>query len=170
GLAAAVAAISLFLAGYGLATLPVRWWAVAGTAGAIGLLTVGYQRGGLFGLNLLGAGLLTWSGLSFTEGAPQIRPGLAGVVLSVAAVMFFYLLAIPTVGRARFSTQTIGRTSLIGRKGLALVDFAPEGVVEIDGARWPASSHREAGIKAGSPVAVVAVSGWAVEVEPDREN
>jgi membrane-bound ClpP family serine protease len=170
GVAAAVAAVSLFLAGYGLATLPVRWWGVAGTVGAIGLLTAGYQRGGVLSFNLVGSALLIWSGFGFVSGAPQVRPGAAGVLLSVAAVLFFFLLAIPAVGRARFSTNTIGRTGLIGRKGQALVDFGPDGVVEIDGARWPASAHRAAGIKAGSVVAVVSVAGRSVEVEPDREN
>jgi membrane-bound ClpP family serine protease len=92
------------------------------------------------------------------------------VVFSVLAVLFFYLLALPTVGRARFSTQTIGREGLMSKPGWAVTDFLPEGIVEIDGARWPATAHRESGIKAGAKVVVVAVRGWQVEVEPGREN
>jgi membrane-bound serine protease (ClpP class) len=92
------------------------------------------------------------------------------VVLSVLAVLFFYLLAIPTMGRARFSTKTIGREGLVGKKGLAITDVSPEGVVEVEGARWPATAHRESGIRSGAEIVVMAVRGWRLEVEPGREN
>jgi len=170
GLAAIAAAISLFLASYGLSVLPVNWWAVAGTLAAIWLLTASYQKGGILGLNVLGAGLLTWSGFNFSAGEPQVRTGVAGVVLSVLAVLFFYLLAIPTMGRARFSTRTIGREGLVGKKGAAITDFSPEGVVEVEGARWPATAHRESGIHTGAEVVVTAVQGWRLEVDLVREN
>ncbi|MEX0668049.1 MAG: hypothetical protein WD313_06955, partial [Acidimicrobiia bacterium] len=100
GLAAVAAALSLFLASFGLSVLPVNWWAVAGVLAAMWLLTVSYQKGGILGLNLLGGGLLAWAGFSFSAGEPQVRTGVVGVVLSVVAVLFFYLLAIPTMGRA----------------------------------------------------------------------
>ena len=64
----------------------------------------------------------------------------------------------PTVARSRFSTQTIGRESLIGRPGVAASDLTPDGEVEIDGATWRATSHREAGITKGDPVTVLGVA------------
>ena len=170
GLAAVAAALSLFLASYGLSVLPVNWWAVAGALTAMWLLTVSYQKGGILGLNVLGAGLLTWAGFSFSAGEPQVRTGAAGVVLSVVAVLFFYLLAIPTMGRARFSTQTIGREGLVGKTGSAITDFDPEGVAEVEGARWPATAHREAGIRAGAEIVVMAIRGRRLEVDLVREN
>jgi membrane-bound serine protease (ClpP class) len=170
GLAAVAAAISLFLASFGLSVLPINWWAVAGALAAMWLLTASYQKGGILGLNLLGSGLLTWAGFSFSAGEPQVGIGVPGVVLSVLAVLFFYLLAIPTMGRARFSTKTIGREGLVGKKGLAITDVSPEGVVEVEGARWPATAHRESGIRSGAEIVVMAVSGWRLEVEPGREN
>ena len=170
GLAAAAAAVALFLASFGLSVLPINWWAVAGVLTGMWLLTASYQKGGILGLNVLGAGLLTWAGFTFSAGEPQVRTGVAGVVLSVLAVLFFYLLAIPTMGRARFSTKTIGREGLVGKKGLAVTDFTPEGVVEVEGARWPATAHRESGIRIGAEVVVMAVRGWRLEVESDREN
>ena len=145
GLAAIAAALSLFLASYGLSVLPINWWALAAALVAMWLLTVSYQKGGILGLNLIGTVLLTWAGFSFSAGGPQVRTGVAGVVLSVLAVLFFYLLAIPTMGRARFSTQTIGREGLVGKTGRAITEFSPEGVVEVEGARWPATAHREVG-------------------------
>jgi membrane-bound serine protease (ClpP class) len=170
GLAAVAAAVSLFLASFGLSVLPINWWAVAGALVAMWLLTASYQKGGVLGLNLLGSGLLTWAGFNFSGGEPQVRIGVAGVVLSVLAVLFFYLLAIPTMGRARFSTKTIGREGLVGRKGLALTDVSPEGIVEVEGARWPATAHRESGIRSGAEIVVRAVRGWRLEVELGREN
>jgi membrane-bound serine protease (ClpP class) len=44
GVTAAVAALSLFLSGYGLAVLPVRWWAVAASLVGLFLYTWDFQR------------------------------------------------------------------------------------------------------------------------------
>ena len=170
GVAAGVAAISLLLAGYGISILPVRGWALALSVIGIALLVGGYQRGGVLGLTVLATAALVWGGFSFTSGSPQIEVGWVGVLASILAVLFFFLLAMPTVGRARFSTPTMGRDYLIGRRGRARVDLIPDGVVDVDGAQWPATAHREAAIHAGEPVTVTGVVGWQLEVEPDREN
>ena len=104
-------------------------------------------------------------GLFLTDASPQITPSPWGVVLTVLAAIFFYLIAMPVVARSRFSTGTIGRDRLIGRTGSALTSLDPEGIVEVDGARWSARSHREAGINEGDPVTVTAVQGLMLEVE-----
>jgi membrane-bound ClpP family serine protease len=160
------------LAGHGLAVLPVRGWAIVAAVTAIGVLAAGAQKGGVLASTILGTGLLLWSGFALNAGAPQVETSPIGVLLGVAAVLFFFLLAIPTVARARLSTRTIGRERLIGRAGRALSDFLPDGLVEIDGARWPATAHREAAISEGAEVVVVAVYGARVEVDPVplREN
>ncbi|HEY5686347.1 MAG TPA: NfeD family protein [Acidimicrobiia bacterium] len=168
GLAAGVAGVSLFLAAYGIATLPVRWWAVALSVFAVWVCAVGYQRGGIGALSVLGLALLPVAGFLFTDAAPQIRPGAAGVIVTVAAAAFFFLVAMPTVARSRFSTQTIGREGLIGEKGVAVTALVPDGEVEVNGAHWRATSHREAGIGPGDAIEVVAVEGWYLEVEPVR--
>ncbi len=166
GIAAAVAALSLFLASYGIAVLPVRWWAVALTVVSVWLMAVGYQRGSVPALNLLGVVGLVVAGFSFTDAAPQFSPAIPGVLLTVAAAAFFFLLAMPTVARSRFSTPTIGRDHMVGRDGVAVSDLDPDGIVEVDGARWRASAHREAGIRRTDPVRVVAVDDWFLEVSP----
>lgn len=168
GIAASVAAASLLLSAYGLAVLPVRWWALAVTVAAVWLLAVSYQRGGVPALTGGGLLLLTVAGFFITDAGPQITPGAFGVLGTVAAAGFFFLLAMPTVARSRFSTQTIGRDHLIGSTGTARADLDPDGVVEVGGARWRASSHREAGIRDGDPVVVTAVDGLYLEVDrPD---
>jgi len=166
GVAAGVAALSLWLAAWGVVNLPVRPVALA--AAVIGwiLLTTAYQRGGVIVLTLLGAALLQVGGMYYIEGSGQIDPRWWLVALSVLAALFFFLLAMPTVQRSRLSTQTIGRESLVAKSGSAVSDFDPEGLVEVDGARWRATAHREAGISAGDMIVVSGVDGLFLEVEP----
>jgi membrane-bound serine protease (ClpP class) len=173
GVAAGVSALSLLLAGWGVVNLPVRAWALALAVLGWVILTASYQKGGVLSMTLAGAVALQVAGMFFVEGSGQIDPRWYLILPSVLAVLFFFLLAMPTVQRARFSTQTIGREGLIGERGVALADFDPDGVVEVRGARWRATAHREAGLSAGSDVLVAGVDGMFLEVEPapaEREN
>jgi membrane-bound serine protease (ClpP class) len=168
GVAAGVAAISLLLAGWGIVTLPVRWWALVIALLGWALLTAAYQKGGVFALTIAGAVMLQLSGTFFVFGSGQIDPRWYLVLPSVLAALFFFLLAMPTVQRARFSTRTIGRDGMIGERGVAMDVFDPDGVVEVRGARWRATAHREAGLTAGSEILVSGVDGMFLEVEPAR--
>jgi membrane-bound serine protease (ClpP class) len=165
GVAAGVATLSLLIAGWGVVNLPVRWWALALAIAGWGILTASYQRGGIIALTALGALMLQGSGMFFVDGSGQIDPRWWLILPSVLAVLFFFLLGMPTVQRARFSTQTIGREGLIGDEGVALVDFDPNGLVEVNGAQWRASAHREAGVVAGSRIVVTGVDGMFLEVD-----
>lgn len=165
GVASAVAALSLLLGGWGLVTLPVRWWAVGLAIAGWGLLTAAYQKGGFLAMTIAGAVLLQIGGTFFIDGAGQIDPRWWLVLPSVLAVLFFFMVAMPTVQRARLTTQTIGRDSLIGHGGRALVDFDPDGLVEVDGARWRATAHRESGLTRGAEVVVTGVDGLYLEVD-----
>lgn len=165
GIAAGTAAVSLVLAGYGLAVLPVRWWAVALAALSVLLMAWSYQRGGIFLFTTLGILGLAVAGFWLTDAAPQISPSIPGVLFTIGSAAFFFLLAMPTVARSRFSTQTIGREGLIGRVGQAVTALTPDGEVDIDGAVWRATSHREAGISPGDPIEVLGVEGWYLEVD-----
>lgn len=170
GVAAGVAALSLIPAGWGLLNLPTRWWALLSALAGWALLTAAYQKGGFVSLNVLGAVLLQLGGVTLIAGQGQIDPRWWLVLPSVLAVLFFFLIAMPTVQRARLSTQTIGRESLIGQSGSAIADFDPDGLVEVAGARWRATAHREAGLRAGSPVVVTGVDGLYLEVDPVRSD
>lgn len=166
GIAAAMAAISLFLASYGIWSLPVRWWAMGLTLMAWWALTYAYQRGGAAILTGFGAVLMLVGGLWYVDGAPQLEMNPIVTLVIVAVVILFYTVAMPTVARSRFSTRTIGRDHLIGAQGVALVDFDPDGEVEVAGARWKAAAHREAGIERGDTVRIAEVDGLVLEVEP----
>lgn len=165
GVAAGVATLSLLIAGWGVVNLPVRWWALALAIAGWVILTASYQRGGIIALTALGALMLQGAGMFFVDGSGQIDPRWWLILPSVLAVLFFFLLGMPTVQRARFSTQTIGREGLIGDEGVALVDFDPNGLVEVNGAQWRASAHREAGVVTGSKIVVTGVDGMFLEVD-----
>ncbi len=167
GVAAAVAALCLLVGGYGMVTLPVRWWGVLLVLGGIGLLTAEFQVGRFGRWSLLGGLLLLGGGMLLTDATPHLAPSWWGVTLATLGVVLFYFAALPTVARARFSTQTVGRDHLIGRAGVATTNLGPDGEVEVNGARWMATAHRAAGITAGDKVTVTAVRGTVLEVEPN---
>lgn len=165
GVAAAVASVSLLLGGWGLITLPIRWWAAALLVLAFLWLVTAHQRGGILAFTLLGAVALQVSGMFLVDGGGQIDPRWWLVLPTVLGVLFFFLLAMPTVQRARLSTETIGRDSLVGQHGVALVDFDPDGLVEVRGARWRGTAHREARIRQGDAIEVTGVDGLFLEIE-----
>ena len=167
GVAAGVATLALIPGVWGLLALPTNWWAVLLLIAAFAILVTGHQRGGLFGLTVIGAVILQVSGMFLIDGGGQIDPRWWLVLLSVLTVLFFFLLAMPTVQRARLSSETVGRDNLIGQSGTALVDFDPDGFVEVSGARWRGTAHREAGISEGDTLTVTGVDGLFLEVEPE---
>jgi membrane-bound serine protease (ClpP class) len=123
-------------------------------------------------MRVAGTALLLGGGLYLTDAAPQIEPSAVGVVLATAAITAFYLIALPVVARARFSTPSLGREGLVGKPGIAETDFTPDGIAYVEGASWSASSHRAATIRRGDVIKVLAVAGEQLEIEPaaDREK
>ncbi|HSF86134.1 MAG TPA: NfeD family protein [Acidimicrobiia bacterium] len=166
GITAAVASLALFLAGFGIAVLPMRWISLLAVLVGMVLYTVDFQSSTISWRGLLGTLLLLAGGLTITDAAPQFGPRWWAIVLSVVAVAAFYMVALTTVARSRFSTRTIGREHLVGKTGVAETVFDPTGIVEVDGARWKARSHRAAGVAPGDEVEVLAVSGVMLEVGP----
>ena len=165
GIGAGVAAICLLLGGYGLAVLPLRGWAVGAALGGIWLLTADFQRGRSGPLTAVGTMSMIVGGLFFTDAAPQIVPSWWIVLVIVISVVAFYVVGMRTVARARLSTPTVGRDHLVGQTGWVVTGFDPDGVVEIRGARWKATAHREARLGPGDPVVVRGVDGALLEVD-----
>ena len=134
--------------------------------GSVALLAFSYQRGGVLLLSSTGIAGAALSGLFLFDAGPQITLGWAGWALTVGAVAFFFLLAMPTVARVRFSSPALGREELIGELGEAVTALRPDGVVEVGGGRWKATSHRAAALRAGDPVRVTGVEGDTLQVSP----
>lgn len=170
GITAGIAAVAFLLAGYGIAVLPVVWPAVAATVVGLLLYTWDFQRGRIGWRSISGTALLVLGGLLYTDARPQFAPTWWIVLIVVAGIALFYSVALTTIVRSRFSTTTIGRDQLIGRSGVADDDLEPEGVVVVDGARWRARSHREAGIGSGDPVVVEGIDGIVLMVAPGASS
>lgn len=166
GLAAATGVISLLVAGYGLSVLPVRWWALVLVVLGLLVYTAEFQRRSFGIFSILATGALVVGGLFITDAAPQLTPSPWGVGFTVLAAIFFYLIAMPVVARSRYSTGTIGRDHLLGKRGTAVTVLSPEGTVEVDGARWRARAHREAGIASGDVIRVTGIRGLELEIDP----
>jgi len=170
GIAAAVGVACLGIAGYGLAVLPVWWPGVAAVGLGMALYVVEFQRNDLAWMSVLGTLLIGFGGLRFVDAAPQMVPMWWVVLIVVIGTALFFVFAMTTVVRARFSTQTIGREHLIGKVGEALGPIAPDGIVRIDDAEWQARSTRVSGIGAGDRVVVAGVDGITLQVDkaPDE--
>ncbi|MDX2344650.1 MAG: NfeD family protein [Acidimicrobiia bacterium] len=166
GIAAAMAALSLFLAGYGFATLPMNWLAVVAAVLGVGFYTWDFQRHELGIRSIVGTVLMLWGGIAFVGGSPQIGTSVWSVLLTVVGITLFYLFAMTTIVRSRFGTPTIGREHLVGAIGVAESALTPDGVVTIEGAKWRARSHRAAGIDRGAAIEVLAVEGITLQVAP----
>jgi membrane-bound serine protease (ClpP class) len=166
GVAAAVSVLTLFLSGYGIAVLPVNWWALGLGILGLGLFLFDFQRIQLRIASLVGTVAILIGARYFVHEPPQLSMTWWSAALIVLAIALFFLFAMTTVVRARFSTPTIGREYLIGKTGVAETAVTPEGVVVVDGARWKANSGRASGIEAGDQVIIAAVEGIILEVDP----
>ena len=164
GIAAACGAVALFLSSYGLGVLPLRPWALALILIGIFGFCIDLQAGVPRAWTGIGAVCLILGTLRLFEHVSMSPLAVVGGVLGTA---LFMLAGMPAMVRARFSTPTIGRASMIGEMGVALAALAPEGTVEVRGAPWRARTNRATPIGAGDAIRVVAIDGLLLEVEPE---
>jgi membrane-bound serine protease (ClpP class) len=165
GLAGLTGAGCLVLAAYGLAVLPTSVLGLALIALGVFGLAIDVQAGAPRAWTVIGTGALTaGSWQLFGEGLAV--PWLT-IVLVVAGAVLLMVAGMASMLRARFSTPTIGRESMIGRMGEATTGIAPEGMVRLEGALWRARTNRATPISSGDPVRVVAIDGLLLEVEPE---
>jgi membrane-bound serine protease (ClpP class) len=166
GLMAFVASLSFILAGYGLATLPIRWVALVSILVGTAFQIWGFIQNRLDWRAGLGTTLVLAGGLWYTTTRPQYPPAIWMVVLGTAASVVFIWYALTSVVRGRFATPTVGREELLGRRCLVVETLDPTGVVVVDGARWQATADRGVEITAGAPAEIVGVTGLLLEVDP----
>jgi membrane-bound serine protease (ClpP class) len=165
GIAAAVGVVALALASYGLAALPTRpSGLVLIVAGVLGF-TIDLQAGAPRTWTVIGTAALAVGSVRLFDGVSLAWWVMAAVIAGTALAM---VSGMPAMVRARFSTPTIGRESMVGDMGVALDRVAPEGRVEVRGAPWRARTNRATPIDAGAPVRVVGIDGLLLEVEPEE--
>jgi membrane-bound serine protease (ClpP class) len=164
GVAGVIGAGCLVLGCYGLAALPVHWWAVALLIGSILALAIDVQTGVPRFWTVVGvvafvlASVLLYDGLHLSW--ITLLAGIGGVLLA-------FLAGLPAMVRARFATPTIGRQWMVGETGEAVVAVEPDGIVNVRGAQWRARTNRATPVPAGGRVRVVAIDGVTLEVEPE---
>jgi membrane-bound serine protease (ClpP class) len=166
GIAGVTGALSLVLAAYGLTVLPTSLLGLGLCVLGVFGLAVDVQTGAPRAWTAIGVvAFVAGSLLLYEDG---IRVGWLPLVAGVGGVVLLMLAGLPATVRSRFSTPTIGRSSLIGEMGTAVADVRPEGVVSVRDALWPARTNRATPIAAGDPVRVVSIEGTALEVEPEE--
>lgn len=165
GVAGGVAAGSLILGCYGLAWLPVRWWAVALLVVAMVAFAIDVQTGVPRVWTGIGMVLFVLGSLWLYDGV-----GMSWITLGVAfiGVALTFYSGIPSMVRTRFATPTIGREWMVGEMGRAVTAVAPDGVVQVRGAQWRATTNRATPIDELDAVRVVGIDGLVLEVEPEE--
>ena len=163
GLAGGAGALLVVLAAFGLAVLPTRPL-------GLGLLALGVVG---FGIDVQTGAPRVWTAIgsvSLVAGTWLLYDGVAlpliTAVLTLVGAALFLLAAMPSVVRARFSTPTIGRESMVGEEGEATAALQPEGMVRVREALWRARTNRATPIAIGQKVRVVGVEGLVLQVEP----
>jgi membrane-bound serine protease (ClpP class) len=164
GVAAVVAIGVLSLAAYGLGELPTRLSAVLLIAAGVLGYSVDIQAGAPRTWTVVGTVGLAIGSVRLYEGQSVPLWVMAVVLAGTALAM---VSGMPAMVRARFSTPTIGRESMIGDTGVALDEVAPEGRVEVRGAPWRARTNRATPIAVGGVIRVVGIDGLVLEVEPE---
>ena len=164
GVAAVTGAGCLVLSCYGLVALPSRPYAVALLVLAFLAYAIDVQAGSPRTWTVLGTVAMVVGSVRLYEDG--LAPSPLVLVTVVGGTALLMVAGLPSMLRARFSTPTIGRESMVGELGAALAAVDPEGTVEIRGAAWRARTNRATPIGEGDAVRVVAIDGLLLEVEP----
>ena len=152
GVAAVVGAGFLVLAAYGLAALPTQPLGVILLAvGVIGY-AVDVQAGAPRAWTVIGTVALAVGSVRLYDG---MAPSPLVMALVVAGVALFMVAGMPSMVRARFSTPTIGRESMIGEVGVAAGRRRPRGDRRgagraVAGPHQPGHAHRRRRAPSGS--------------------
>lgn len=166
GLAGLTGAIAVALSAYGL-------MALGATPVGLGLITIGVfgyaidvQAGVPRAWTIIGSAALLIG--SWTLYPSDRRMAWWTILVVFALAFLFAVRGMTTMVRARFSTPTIGRESMIGEAAEATTAINPEGTVRLRGALWRARVSQPVRIDAGDGVRVVAIDGLVLEVAPDE--
>lgn len=164
GVAAGTGALCVVLSSYGLAALPSRPYAVVLLAFAFLAYAIDVQAGAPRTWTVIGTASLALGSLRLYEDG--LRPSPIVLLTVIGGTALLMVAGLPAMLRARFSTPTIGRESMVGEMGSALAAVDPDGTVEVRGAAWRAHTNRATPIAVGDPVRVVGIDGLLLEVEP----
>jgi membrane-bound serine protease (ClpP class) len=166
GVAGIAGIITLAIGVFGLAVLPVVWWAVALVVLGLLLYALDTAMAGFGPLTLAAtAALATGSWFFYAADALALPWWL--VVLTTLSALVFFVFVLTSILRAQAGPEGVAVDDLVGRPGIVRSVLNPEGHVYIDGAlwraRWTGDTRRA---KVGTPVVVHGIEGSVVLVEP----
>lgn len=168
GIAGLVGAVLTVLGTYGLAELPSRPVAVTVLVFALLAFSIDVQVG--VPRLWTGIGLVLFVPSSFflfgSLPGSSLRIGWIPLATGIVGVMFTFFVGMPSMTRTRFATPTIGREWMTGAEGIAIGAIDPDGVAEVNGARWRARTNRATPISPGAALRVASIDGITLEVEP----
>jgi membrane-bound serine protease (ClpP class) len=168
GLAGAVGAVCTVLAFSGLAVLPTRPWAVVAIMLAMLAFAVDVQVGiprFWTGVGIVLTVVGSWYLFEPIPGS-SMRPSWLALIAGIGGIVLTFVVGMPSMVRTRFATPTIGREWMIGKHGTAVGPVDPDGIVDVDGARWRARTNRATPIADGDALVVAAIDGVTLDVEP----
>jgi membrane-bound serine protease (ClpP class) len=165
GVAGVIGATAFILGCYGLAVLPVRWWAVVLLVLSMIAFAIDVQTGIPRFWSAAGMVLFVVATLTLYDG---VSLSWITMVAGVGGIALAFFAGMPSMVRTRFSTPTIGREWMVGEMGRAVTAIDPDGVVQIKGAPWRAYTNRATPIEELDAVRVVGIEGLVLEVEPEE--
>jgi membrane-bound serine protease (ClpP class) len=169
GIAGVAGAVSLILAFYALAILPVNLAALLLVLLGLALFTVDVLTAGLGVFTVGGTLALTFGSFLLFAGSPAIdvSPWVIGIV--VASSVLFFGFAMTVAMRARRRQSITGQEGMVGLVGVTRADLSPEGQVLLKGALWKARAV-DGPIGKGRPVRVRRIDGLTLFVEEEKKG
>lgn len=170
GVAGAAGAVSLIMAFYALAVLPVNLAGLLLVILGLILFTIDVFTAGL-GVWTVGGtlALLAGSILLFGGVAPAIElsPWVIGIVVVTSVLFFGFAMTVAMRERKRVSIT--GSEGMIGMAGEARSDLSPEGQAWVKGALWRARALNGP-IETGKRIRVKRVDGLLLIVQEEKEG
>jgi membrane-bound serine protease (ClpP class) len=169
GIAGVAGAVSLILAFYALAILPVNLAALLLVLLGLALFTVDVLTAGLGVFTIGGTLALTFGSFLLFAGSPAIDVSPWVIAIVVASSVLFFGFAMTVAMRARRRQSITGQEGMIGLVGVARADLSPEGQVLLKGALWKARAV-DGPIGKGRAVRVRRIDGLTLVVEEEKKG
>lgn len=169
GIAGVAGAVSLVLAFYALAILPVNLAALLLVLLGLALFTVDVFTAGLGVFTVGGTLALTFGSFLLFAGSPAIDVSPWVIAIVVGASVLFFGFAMTVAMRARRRQSITGQEGMVGLVGVTRADLSPEGQVLLKGALWKARAV-DGPIGKGRPVRVRRIDGLTLLVEEEKKG
>ena len=165
-----VGGIAAVLAVVSLANLPVNIAGALMLIVALGLF-VADIKANTHGILSAGGIIALVLGLAFLVNTGPIGLGVSPVLIALAALVSFafFVLFVRRIWQARLRPVTTGSEALVGARGEAREEIAPEGMVYVRGALWRAVADGGP-IPAGTTVRVTGRKGLQLQVAAQENS